>query len=107
MQSTRRAVAGQVPTWGPRMTRERFLHQFRAEYPEYESHFDPVANEYGLPLSPSGTYKFLEWIEGSERERILGLDAAAIRESLVQRFGTAVKVGRIGAWDQPANNDVG
>jgi hypothetical protein len=84
------------------MTLERIFAQFRIENPQCESHLDPLPHEYGLPLSPSGTYSFFEW--AAQTGRIPAHKAEPLCEALLARFGEAVRHGRIGAWDQPKSD---
>lgn len=80
------------------MTPARFFAQFEIDHPEVRQsgHVDPDPNEFGLPLSPSGTYTYFQW--AGERGAVAKEKASEICESLLERFGDGIKEGRVGSW---------
>lgn len=84
------------------MTKERVLEQFFNENAWCRTHTD-LMNEYNLPLDPSATYRFFEWL--TERDpmaaKLCGIDdPAAECKSLLTRFGEPIKDGHVGSWKQ-------
>lgn len=87
------------------MTTERTLMEFSKDHPECDRRWAPKSdNKYGLPLDPSGAYTYFKWLGARTPQNFDQAEQECA--TLVERFGKAVTVGRIGAWDQAKNDMV-